>query len=164
MNALETWEMLSYVVTVVGLPFAIAVFAWERRRDRENDEAEVFQRLSDEYAGFLKLCLGNADLQLRSTRIPQLLTPEQEERKLVLFDILISLFERAYLLVYQERMDSRQARLWKSWEDYMREWCRRTDFRSQLTELLAGEDPEFAAYIRRLAAEEVQRTAGATGT
>ena len=36
----------------------------------------------------------------------------------------------------------------------MREWCRRADFRNRLPELLRGEDPDFAAYIRRLAVEE----------
>jgi hypothetical protein len=36
----------------------------------------------------------------------------------------------------------------------MREWIRRDDFYFRLPELLKGEDPEFADYLRRLAAEE----------
>lgn len=36
----------------------------------------------------------------------------------------------------------------------MREWCRREDFRVVLPQLLRGEDPEFVAYIERLAREE----------
>jgi hypothetical protein len=36
----------------------------------------------------------------------------------------------------------------------MREWCRRPDFRELLPGLLRGEDPDFTAYIQRLAAEE----------
>lgn len=28
-TTLETWELLSYVVTIVGLPLAIAVFIFE---------------------------------------------------------------------------------------------------------------------------------------
>jgi hypothetical protein len=51
-------------------------------------------------------------------------------------------------------MDKDEARLWASWEDYMREWCRRPDFREALPSLLRGEDPDFAAYIQRLSAEE----------
>jgi hypothetical protein len=50
-------------------------------------------------------------------------------------------------------MSEKQARRWHSWEDYMREWCWREDFRACLPELLRGEDPDFAAYIRRLADE-----------
>jgi hypothetical protein len=33
----------------------------------------------------------------------------------------------------------------------MGEWVRRADFRGALPQLLEGEDPEFTAYIRRLA-------------
>ena len=36
----------------------------------------------------------------------------------------------------------------------MREWCQREDFRKLLPKLLQGEDPDFAAYIRKLAAQE----------
>ena len=54
----------SYVVTVIGLPMAIAVFIYEQRRERQNEEEEIFQRLSDEYREFLKLVLDNADLHL----------------------------------------------------------------------------------------------------
>ena len=64
MDARETWETLSYVVTVVGLPFAIAVFIFEQRRERQSEEEEIFQRLSDEYREFLKLVLDNSDLTL----------------------------------------------------------------------------------------------------
>jgi hypothetical protein len=70
---------------------------------------------------------------------------------LIIFNILISLFERAYLLLYDKKMSLRQHRRWLSWEDYMREWCRSEDFRALLPVLLEGEDAEFSAYIRALA-------------
>ncbi len=155
MDARETWELLSYVVTVVGLPFAIAVFIYEQRRARKNEEEEIFQRLSDEYREFLKLVLDNADLKLlRRDGTRQDLTEEQKERRLAIFGILISLFERAYLLVYEEKMDRHTRRLWQSWEDYIREWVRRSDFRAALPELLPGEDEDFQAYIRELMVKE----------
>jgi hypothetical protein len=65
--------------------------------------------------------------------------------------MLVSLFERAYLLLYEEDMNPRQLRLWQSWQDYMREWCQRADFRDALPELLRGENADFAAYLDRLA-------------
>ena len=63
-------ELGSYLVTVVGLPFAIGVFLYEQRRERENEEEEAYQMLSNEYNEFLKVVLSNADLQL-STNSPQ---------------------------------------------------------------------------------------------
>lgn len=154
-DGLQLWELASYVVTVVGLPFAIAVFVWERRKERRNEDEELYQRLSDEYAEFLRLVLRNSDLRLMGGGIPEnQLTDEQRERRKILFEILISLFERAYILVYEDHMDKQTARLWGSWEDYMREWCRRPDFHRELESLLKGEDPDFVNHIRRIAKEE----------
>lgn len=151
----ETWEMLSYVVTVLGLPLAICVFLWEQRRERQNEEEEIYQKLSDEYSDLQQLLLQNADLQLFSKLEldEDQLTTEQRERRLIIFDILVSLFERAYILVYEENMNAQQRRLWASWADYMRWWCRRRDFRRVLPELLEGEDPDFGGYLKRVAAE-----------
>jgi hypothetical protein len=154
---LEWWEMTSYVVTVIGLPFAIVVFMLEQRRERQNEEEELYQRLSDDYAEFLKLTLDHADLQLTHAETDDhSLTPEQLERKEVLFEILTSLFERAFILVYEEKMSRQHQRLWASWEDYMRVWCRRSDFRRRLAHLLEGEDPDFVHYLSRLAEQENQ--------
>ena len=152
---LEWFEFLSYLVTVVGLPFAILVFIFEQRRERQNEEEEIFQRLVDEYNAFLKLVLDNSDLQLLRRGTSEVeLNPEQKERRYALFSILVSIFERAYMLVYEEAMSRQTSRLWQSWEDYMREWCRRTDFREALPTLLQGEDSDFQAYIRRIAVDE----------
>ncbi len=159
MTWLQWAEALSYIVTVFGLPLAILVFLYEQRRERRNEQEEIYQRLSDEYTGFLKLVLVNPDLQLLRKGAPdQPLTDEQQERKLAIFNILISLFERAYLLVFEEKMDRQTQRLWRSWEDYMREWCRRKDFRKALPELLEGEDEDFQTHIQKVAEAEAAKT------
>ena len=149
-----TWELLSYVVTTVGLPLAILVFLYEQKRERDNEDEEVYQLLSDNYQDFLKLALEHTDLHLfRAEQTPEL-TDEQRERMLIVFSMLTSLFERAYLLLYEPKMSKKHQRRWLSWEDYMREWCRRGDYRALLPVLLEGEDAEFGAYIRQVAANE----------
>ena len=156
-GSLEQWEFASYVVTVVALPLAIAVFVYERRNERANEEEETYGLLSDNYQDFLKVVLENSDLRLFSpTRVP--LSDEQNDRRLVLFAMLISLFERAYLLLYEPGLRNSKLRRWRSWEDYMREWLAREPFRAQLPELVKGEDPEFAAYLQKLASD--QRASG----
>lgn len=149
---LETWELLSYVVTVIGLPLAIAVFLFEQRKERENEEEEVYQLLSDNYQDFLKVALNNPDLRLFSADQTLPINDEQKERQFIIFVMLVSLFERAYLLLYDDEMSPKQTRRWNSWEDYMLEWCRRTDFRMALPKLLHGEDPTFVRYLEHLAA------------
>lgn len=156
MPSLETWELLSYVVTVVGLPFAIAVFLWEQRKQRLADEEELHQRLSDAYTDFLKLVLDNADLQLlRRQPIDNDLSDEQQERRFALFGILISIFEQAFVMVYEPDMNRQRQRMWQNWADYIEDWCARADFRAALPDLLRGEDEEFADYIRDMAARVV---------
>lgn len=154
MNFRDFFELASFVVTVVGLPFAIGVFLFEQRRERENEEEEGYQLLSDAYNDFLKIVLANSDLQLRTNTALPNPTPEQNERMLVIFDMLISLFERAYLVAWKDDMSTTEQRRWNSWDDYMREWCRRDDFYNALPLLLRGEDPGFQSYIKRVAQEE----------
>jgi hypothetical protein len=154
MDLKDAFEFASYVVTVVALPFAVWVFFVEQRKERENEEEEAYQHLSDAYNDFLRIVLDNADLQLRTNTALPNPTPEQNERMLVIFDMLMSLFERAYLVAYKEDMSPTEQRRWNSWDDYMREWCRRDDFYNTLPTLLRGEDAAFQNYLRRVAQEE----------
>lgn len=150
----EWLELASYGVTVIGLPFAVWVFYLQQRKERENEEEEAYQLLADAYTEFLKVVLNNSDLHLRTSSALPNPTPEQEERMLVIFDMLMSLFERAFLVAYQDDMSPADQRRWNSWDDYMREWCRREDFANALPALLSGEDPEFRAYLENVASEE----------
>lgn len=154
MSFRDALELASFAVTVVGLPFAMWVFIAQQRKERENEEEEAYQHLSDAYNEFMKVVLAHADLQLRSTTALPNPTPEQRERMLVIFDMLVSLFERAYLVAYKDDMSATEQRRWNSWDDFMRDWCRRDDFANALPQLLSGEDPQFQQYIRRLAEQE----------
>jgi hypothetical protein len=150
--SIDTWLLMSNIVTVIGLPLAIAVFFFEQRKERENEEEEVYQLLSDSYQDFLKVALENPDLRLFSEETVLLLNAEQKEKQLIIYIMLVALFERAFLLLYEDAMSPKQVRRWNSWEDYILEWCRKPHFRSRLPQLLHGEDPDFARYVERLAA------------
>jgi hypothetical protein len=96
----DIFEFTFYMVDTFALPFAIIVYVIERRKERQADEEELYQRLSDEYMTFLKLVL----------------------------------------------------------------WCRNDDFRAALPDLLEGEDPDFQAHIRRIAAGTMPRRPGTAVT
>lgn len=148
---LETWELLSYVVTVIGLPLAIAVFILQQRKERLNEELLVYESLSDSYQKFLRVALEHADLHLFSDSKTPALSEQQRERMMVIFTMLVSLFERAFIMIYEDGVDVKRQRHWHSWHDFMREWCSREDFRDLLDTLLIGEDKDFCRYIRDLA-------------
>lgn len=150
-NWYETLEMASFIVTVVGLPFAIWVFLKQERAERENEEEEAYLLLADAYDEFLKVVLQHSDLQLRTAAALENPTPEQRERMQVIFEMLISLFERAYLVAWKPDMSESERRRWNSWDDAMREWCGRDDFFFLLPQLLRGEDAAFAAHLQQVA-------------
>ncbi|HKX55754.1 MAG TPA: hypothetical protein VJN01_06625 [Xanthomonadales bacterium] len=150
--SIQTWELLSYVVTVIGLPMAILVFIWEQRKERLNEQDAVYESISEKYQEFLRVVLDHPDLHLFSMAKTPALSDEQRERMLIMFSMLIALFERAYVLMYEDGLSGAKLRRWRSWEDYMHEWCAREDFRDLLDGLLLGEDPEFSDYIRKMAA------------
>ena len=37
----DFWELASYIVTALGLPVAILFFAWDQRKERDNEEEEM---------------------------------------------------------------------------------------------------------------------------
>jgi hypothetical protein len=150
----DLWETASFIVTVFGLPFAIFLFLYEQRKERDSEDEEAYQLLQNAYNDFLKIVLDNPDLQLRSAAMRTDMSDEQHERMLIIFEMLIALFERAYIVSYEPDLKGVALRRWNSWDDYMREWGRREDFFYLLPQLLRGEDPDFAAYIRRVADEE----------
>ena len=150
----DAWEYASFVVTALALPLAIIFFALEQRKERDNEDEEAYQLLSDAYNDFLKVVLANPDLHLRTHEALEHPTPEQNERTMIIYEMLISLFERAYIVAWRERMTEVEARRWNSWDDYIRDWCRRENFFNALPLLLRGEDPAFQKYILRVAEEE----------
>jgi len=152
-------EALSYVITILGFPAAICVFVYEHGRRLSNEDKELHRHLSEEYDNFLRLVLDNADLLLlRRSKKPPSPSEEQSERRDIIFRMLVSLFEKAYIILYVENMGRDAKRRWLSWEDDMREWCRREDFRAVLPELLEGEDDAFSRHILAIAQPEVLTT------
>jgi len=148
-----TWlEALSYLVTILGFPTAILVFIYEHRRRLDNEENELHRHLSEEYDNFLRLVLDNADLLLlRASQAPPRLSEEQLERREIIYRMLVSLFEKAYIILYSENMKPDAKRRWMSWEDDMTEWCRKKEFLALLPELLEGEDDAFSRHILAIA-------------
>lgn len=74
--------------------------------------------------------------------------PELGRRQKILYEMLVTLFERSFILLHGEK-DLAYRRMWNSWEDYIRQWAGRTNFRTALPELMRGEDPAFVAYMAR---------------
>jgi hypothetical protein len=154
MRVRDTPEVLRFRVTVVDLSFAARVIFAERGKERENEEDEAHQGPSHAYDDALKIVHANAGLRLRTAGALPNPTPEHNERMLVIFDMPISLVERAGLVAIEPRMSPAGQRRRNPWRHYVSEWVRREDFANLLPALQRGEDPEFRNCIQRVVAEE----------
>ena len=161
--SLRGWELASYLVTVLGLPVALFALWREMRAERLNEHKEIEQRedeiyveLSQQYTAFLESALANPDLDLLGDDAPPHLTQEQARSRRVYFEMLIALFERAYILLHEPTLTAQSARRWQSWADYMSWWLAKPDFCAYVQANLEGEDADFARYMR----ERIRDTAG----
>ncbi len=146
-NDLMTWfEFLSYIATALGIPLALFVFMFEEKKERQAEQEEIYEKLMDHYARIQEKLFEYPELDHHDT---PLTNPENARRQYILYEMLISLFERSFILLYGET-DPANQRMWKSWEDYNAEWVRRPNFRAALPQLMQGEDPDFANYISRI--------------
>ncbi|MFA7277037.1 MAG: hypothetical protein WC043_09580 [Pseudobdellovibrionaceae bacterium] len=143
---LQWMELLSYVATVVGIPLALGVFMHQERKERQNEQEEIYDKLMGHYTEIQEKLFEYPELDVHDM---PLANPEDARRQYILYQMVVSLFERSYILLASEADPSYQ-RMWNSWVDYIREWLRHPNFCSALPRLMEGEDKEFVAYMSKL--------------
>lgn len=143
MTPLEFMEFLSYVATVVGIPLALGTFIMQERKERQNEQEEIYDKLMAHYTGIQEKLFQFPELDVHDK---PLANAEDARRQHILYQMVVSLFERAYILLASET-DPEYRRMWNSWEDYIREWIRHPNFCEALPRLMEGEDKDFVAYM-----------------
>jgi len=154
-DMMQVWELLSYLVTVLGLPIAVWTIWREMRAERLNDEKEIEQRedeiyvqLSQQYSNFLEAVLAHPELDVLEIEPSRTLTPEELRRQAIYYEMLMALFERAFILLYEDAPSGHGGRRWGSWADFFSYWLKRPGFARYVEDNLEGEDTAFADFIR----------------
>lgn len=163
---MRIWEFLSYLVTVLGLPVAIVTIWRELRAERANEAKEIEQRedeiyvqLSQQYSALLEAALAHPELDVLEEGSSDSLTPEQRRRQAIYYEMLMALFERAYILLYEDAPTGQSGRRWGSWADFFSYWLKRPDFARYVEKNLQGEDPAFVSFVQRQLAERANAPA-----
>jgi hypothetical protein len=143
---LEFFEFLSYAATVIGIPMAIWIFFHEEKKERMAEQEEIYDKLMDHYDDILLRLFEHPGLDQHDLPLQD---PELKRQQKILYEMLVTLFERAFILLYGER-EADYMRMWNSWEDYIKIWTARRNFREALPELMQGEDHEFVKYMARV--------------
>lgn len=142
---LEIMELLSYVATVIGIPLAIATFIHQEKKERQSEQEEIYDSLMDHYSEIQEKLFEYPELDQHDTSLTD---PEAARRQQILYEMLVSLFERAFILLYGET-DPAYTRMWNSWLDYIDLWSNRPNFRAALPFMMRGEDPDFTAFMSK---------------
>ncbi len=146
MTLLEFMEFLSYVATVVGIPLATVTYILQEKKERQNEQEDIYDKLMGHYTVIQEKLFEFPELDVHDKPLENF---EDARRQYILYQMVVSLFERAYILLASET-DPAYQRMWNSWEDYIREWITHPNFRMALPRLMEGEDKDFVAYIAGL--------------
>ena len=147
---IKDWlEAGALLATLLGIPIAIVVFWFERRRERLTREEDVYLRPNLQYIEYLKLCLEYPELDIYDLVTPTEPTPLNKKREWIAFTILASVMEQAFLLYRNHpKQDNKQ---WKGWCDYMRWWMARPNFREAWHKNLSDQfDTDFIEFVNTL--------------
>lgn len=157
MDLKDYLEILSLLATTLGVPIAIYIFFKEKQKERRDREYGTYNALDDKYLDFLNLCLSNVDLGIYEMSNKEL-TEEQKIRANIIFEIHVSLIERAFLM-YQGHSDKIKKNQWSGWNTYIEDWMEYERFReSWKTTLSSQYDTEFLTYMNQLYQKKVMAT------
>jgi len=150
-NNKELAECLYYWAGLIGIPAAAITFIvakWHEKKDRENETHAI---TNDRYVSYLTLCLEHPELDafdipkddpaLKKCGVPY--------QTLILFTIVTSMLENAYLR-YQQRRTNKTRIEWQGWEDYMKDWAQRESFRQAWTVIGPQFSVKFVAAMTQL--------------
>lgn len=126
----QYFEFATFVVTLLGVPAAIFIYSREQRLQREEREYGTYDALDEKYIELQQLCIEYPELDIFDTpyKTPRKLTEEQEKQEEAIILIRISIFERAFLM-YQRTPSKAKSDQWQGWEDEIKEWLERKNFR-----------------------------------
>lgn len=147
-------EALAYCATIIGIPVAIAVFIYQKRKDRIAQETDTYLRANDKYVQYLTLCLQHPDLGFceNSMNEPEVARSGFNLAQLNLFTVLVSMLETGFLLYRYQTTAIRETQ-WRGWHDYIEYWARRSDFRKAWEAIGPQFDNDFQVFTNRLISE-----------
>ena len=149
---LNILEILSHIVVIFGFPIAYFQYIIAKKREKRDREYGTYNALDEKYLEFQQLCLEYPHLDIfdipDSTPKRELNETEKKE-ELILFTMLFSIFERAYLL-YTDQYSSIRKKQWTGWHTYIKSFCKRQNFLDAWKKSGATFDTEFESYMNNI--------------
>lgn len=153
----DVLDIVTSVITIIGVPVGIIGYFRNKQKERKEHEYLVYDALDDKYTGFLNLCLQHPELKVYEGEAPGdvKLNGEQKTKRLIMYEILISILERAYMMFKDQDTEVRKTQ-WEGWEKYISDWMRNTSFRESWTKLSGQYETNFTSYMNTVYAESIK--------
>lgn len=144
----DNLETILKITQLIGIPVAIILYVINKQKERRDKDYGTYDTLDDKYIDYLTLCLEYPDLDVADTPRANTgpLNETQQHCQLIMFSILVSIMERAYLM-YLDRSYRVREQQWAGWEAYIEQWGLRDNFRNALPALASGFDERFVGYL-----------------
>lgn len=149
-SANQVLQLIAHLVTIGGVPIAIYMYRAQKLRERREREELVFDELGDKYEEFMQLCLRhpNADV-FAGAEESEPSSQLQLNVEHALFAVLISLFERAYLM-FKDQHAAHRERQWAGWVLFMESYVIRRSFQRVWNAIGLQFDSEYVAFLNNL--------------
>ena len=123
-------QIIYYVTLSVAGPLALIEFFRARKADRRANEYKIYDELNDRFFEYQKIALEYYDLDILDVpnNDPSLAFDKKRKQEMVAHAMLFSLFERAFLMFYQQE-DQFRLRQWSGWKHFLNDFIRREPVR-----------------------------------
>ena len=146
-------DLINSLVVVLGVPIAIWQYIKTKQKERSDREYGTYDALDEKFIAFQQLCLEHPDLDIFDIpdKSPAKLNAVQEKEELIIFTILFSIFERAYLLyIYNDQSSELKERQWSGWDEYIQAFSKRQNFKNAWKVSGATFDKKFEEYMKKI--------------
>ncbi len=123
----EALQALAAVTSIIVLIPSAIIFILNQQAQRALAREENHKYIIEQYRNFLQLCLPFSNLSLESGTPRSDLSRDEHLQRDILFDILTSIFERAFITYSDSRRSDRKLQ-WQGWDNYIGQYANRPDY------------------------------------
>ena len=144
-------DAISKLIIILGFPLAFIQYMRTKHKEKQDREYGTYNSLDEKYLEFQKLCLEHPYLNIFDIPddTPKLLNEQQKKEELILFTMLFSIFERAFLL-YSDQYSDVKKKQWTGWDSYIKSFCKRENFLQAWRKSGSTFDTDFENYMEKI--------------
>lgn len=147
----EYAELIGAILVVLGAGMAYLQYVDAKEKEQQDLGERAYGELQDSYFDMMQVCLQYPMLDCSDSRPAGAvcLTVEEERQQQIIYGMIISVFERAWLR-YEVARPPRYAEQWPGWVRYMEAFARGESFRRVWVDVADTYDAGFHLYLDAL--------------